>query len=207
MKQKGCSRNEKNITLFDIYNFFNISLCRSRHFPSKRTNRSRRNTASKHQFTKKTNQKIPIILTKLDESEYFASSNVNLEPGQHNLQIKLLYIENNILEEKIFEKPFTVSSSLPSIVLDPALITISPKELNPYFKVYLTSKEKDTINLNIQSPEEFIYPSRNTISLPSNEQRYFFLYTISSKEQKETAIKLTGPNQEYLIPVFLIEQS
>jgi len=149
------------------------------------------------------NKKIPIILTKLAESYYFAYTNLNLEPGQHNLQIKLLYIENNILKEKTFEQPFMVlDSNVSSITLYPALIKIEQSDLIPYFKIYLTNKGQKDMMLDIETFDDFIYASKNKIIIPSNDKRYFYLYTIPSYKFKDTNIILKNPNQEYYLPVF-----
>lgn len=153
------------------------------------------------------NIKIPTILTKLSDSKYFAYSYTNLASGTHTLQIRLLYVENNILEERVFEQEFMVLETITKeITLDPALVIIKQEDVNPYFKIYLNNKGADVINLDINSQEEFIYPSKNSISIPPNEQRYFFLYTSSSKEKTDTIIELTSQDEQYFIPVMIIQE-
>ena len=152
------------------------------------------------------NTKIPVILTKLNELNYFAYTPLNLKSGIHTLQLKLIYLENNVLEERIFEKEFYIQDSNSYVTIDPALVVINKEDIAPYFKIYLTNKGTESIELGITSQQPFIYPSKTTLSIPSGEQRSFFLYTKSSEEKETTQIQITNQAQSYSIPVIVINK-
>ena len=148
---------------------------------------------------------IGVILKQINKENYFIYFDVpEVDQGKYKLVVNnVKYIENNILKKENFESNFEISRREENIIsINPPLIVFNAYEKN-FFKVDLTNKGNNLVNVNLIDNNNITNIITNNISINKNSVDSIY-FTINNKiDKNEINLSLVYDNYSYILPVYI----
>ncbi|MBI2673153.1 hypothetical protein HYX19_02735 [Candidatus Woesearchaeota archaeon] len=156
--------------------------------------------------------KVSSIITKLGNNSYFIYFNLpKLDNGKYNINVRLAYNRDNILQEIVSIIPIAIINQDKQMYLSPGIIVVDIDE-SSYYQVALYNSGPNQTEVNLSVGGLNLRLSRSSIPLPSGFNKYFYVYfnktNIRQLNQRVVIdyVTISYLDKEFRIPVYILNK-
>src|SRR3989344_856436 len=147
----------------------------------------------------------PILIKEADKHYYAYFNLPDLDDGNYDINVNLLYSINGVLKTLFFAKEFSVVNDLESsITVRPAVVKIDASKAQNY-QIYAKNNNNNMIDVGLNEDIAYASLSKDTLFFDSTVERSFFIVVdknkITSNQTKFIDLDYNGVN--FKIPLLI----
>ncbi len=156
--------------------------------------------------------KVSSIITKLGNNSYFVYFNLpKLDNGKYNINVRLAYNVDNILQEIVSIIPIEIINRDKQMYISPGIIVVDIDE-SSYYQIALYNGGPNQTEVNLSVSGLNLRLSRSSIPLPQGFNKYFYVYfnktNIRQLNQRIIIdyVTILYLGKEFRIPVYILNK-